>query len=102
VQRDAQDLTRISALGSIPRLLQLAATQTARLANVAEMASAFQLSRPTISDYVVLLERIFSLEHLPPWHSNRLSRLIKTPKLHMSDTGLASAFLGVGAEFFTR
>ncbi|MCA9284128.1 MAG: DUF4143 domain-containing protein [Phycisphaerales bacterium] len=31
----------------------------------------------------------------PPWHSNRLSRLIKTPKLHLGDTGLASALLGV-------
>jgi uncharacterized protein len=98
VQRDVRDLARISALGSLPRLLQLAAGQTARLVNVAELASAFQLSRPTIRDYVVLLERIFLLEYLPPWHSNRLSRLIKTPKLHLADTGLASALLGVDAE----
>jgi len=97
VQRDVRDLARISALGSLPRLLQLAAGQTARLVNVAEMASAFQLSRPTIRDYVVLLERIFLLEHLQPWHSNRLSRLIKTPKLHLTDTGLAAALLGVNA-----
>ena len=102
VQRDVRDLARISALGSLPRLLQLAAGQTARLVNVAEMASAFQLSRPTIRDYVVLLERIFLLEHLPPWHSNRLSRLIKTPKLHLADTGLASALLGVDAEFLIK
>jgi hypothetical protein len=97
VQRDVRDLARISALGSLPRLLQLAAGQTARLVNVAEMASAFQLSRPTTRDYVVLLERIFLLEHLPPWHSNRLSRLIKTPKLHIGDTGLAMALLGMDA-----
>jgi hypothetical protein len=97
VQRDVRDLARISALGSLPRLLQLAAGQTARLVNVAEMASAFQLSRPTTRDYVALLERIFLLEHLPPWHSNRLSRLIKTPKLHIGDTGLAMALLGMDA-----
>jgi len=74
VQRDARDLARISDLGSLPRLLELAAGQAARLVNVAEMASAFQLSRPTIRDYVVRLERIFLLEHLPPWHSNQLIR----------------------------
>jgi predicted AAA+ superfamily ATPase len=102
VQRDVRDLARISALGSLPRLLQLAAGQTARLVNVAEMASAFQLSRPTIRDYVVLLERIFLLEHLQPWHSNRLRRLIKTPKLHLGDTGLASALLGVDTEFLLK
>jgi hypothetical protein len=75
----------------------ISAGQSARLVNVAEMASAFQLSRPTIREYVVLLERVFLLEHLPPWHSNRLSRLIKTPKLHICDTGLAAALLGVDA-----
>jgi uncharacterized protein len=50
----------------------------------------------------VLLERIFLLEHLQPWHSNRLRRLIKTPKLHLGDTGLASALLGVDAEFLLK
>lgn len=40
---------------------------------------------------------MFLLEQLPPWHSNRLKRLIKTPKLHLGDTGLACALLGVDA-----
>ncbi|MDT8320543.1 MAG: ATP-binding protein [Xanthomonadales bacterium] len=97
VQRDVQELARISRLDVIPRLLELAAGQTARLFNISELTSPFQLSRPTIRDYVTLLERIFLLEQLPPWHSNRLSRLIKTPKLHMGDTGLAASLLGVDA-----
>jgi hypothetical protein len=97
VQRDVRDLARVSALDSIPRLLTLAAGQTSRLLNVADLAAPFQLSRPTIRDYLTLLARVFLLEELPPWHSNRLSRLIKTPKLHLGDTGLASALLGVDA-----
>lgn len=32
---------------------------------------------------------VFLLETLPPWHSNRLSRLVKTPKLYLGDTGVA-------------
>jgi len=97
VQRDVRDLARISALDALPRLLTLAAGQTAHLLNVADLASPFQLSRPTIRDYVTLLARVFLLEELPPWHSNRLSRLIKTPKLHLGDTGLACALLGIDA-----
>ena len=97
VQRDVRDLARISALDALPRLLSLAAAQTARLLNVADLAAPFQLSRPTIRDYVTLLERVFLLETLPPWHSNRLSRLVKTPKLHLGDSGLACALLGVDA-----
>jgi uncharacterized protein len=97
VQRDVRELARIASLDALPRLLQLAAGQTARLLNVAELGGAFQLSRPTIRDYVTLLERIFLLEHLPPWHSNKLARLIKTPKLHVCDTGLATALLDLDA-----
>jgi predicted AAA+ superfamily ATPase len=94
VQRDVRDLSRIGSLDALPRLLALAAGQTARLLNVTDLAAPFQLSRPTIRDYVTLLARVFLLEELPPWHSNRLSRLVKTPKLHVGDTGLACALLG--------
>lgn len=102
VQRDVRTLARISALDALPRLLRLAAGQTARLLNVSELASPFQLSRPTIRDYVTLLERIFLIEILPPWHGNRLSRLVKTPKLHLGDTGLAASLLGVDAPALTK
>ncbi len=95
VQRDVRDLQRIASLDALPRLLNLAAGQTARLINISDLAAPFALSRPTIRDYVTLVARVFLLEELPPWHSNRLSRLIKTPKLHLGDTGLAGALLGL-------
>ena len=97
IQRDVRDMTRIRSLDVLPRLLSAAASQTARLFNLSGLASPFQLSRPTIGGYMTLLERLFLLERLPPWHSNRLSRLVKSPKLHVGDTGLAAALLGVDA-----
>lgn len=97
IQRDVRDLARLSALDTLPRLLTLAASQTARLLNVSELSGPFSVSRPTIRDYVTLLQRVFLLEELPPWHSNRLSRLVKTPKLHVGDTGLVCSLLGVDA-----
>ncbi len=97
IQRDVRELARISSLETLPRLLAMAAAQTARLQNVSELAAPFQVSRQTIRDYVILLERVFLLDSLPPWHANRASRLVKTPKLHLGDTGLACALLGVDA-----
>jgi len=73
-------------------------SQTARLLNVSELAAPLALSRPTVRDYITLLERIFLVEELPPWHGNRLSRLVKTPKVHLGDSGLACALLGLDAE----
>ena len=94
IQRDVRDIARIRSLDILPRLLGAAASQTARLFNLTDLAAPFQLSRPTIGDYMTLLERLFLLERLPSWHSNRLSRLVKSPKLHVADTGLAAALLG--------
>jgi len=98
VQRDVRDMSRISSLDALPRLLAVAAAHTAQLLNVAGLSAPFQLSRPTINDYITLLERVFLLDRLPPWHSSRLSRLVKTPKLHVGDTGLACALLGMDAD----
>ncbi len=97
IQRDVRDLSRIRSLDTLPKLLALAATQTARLVNVADLAAPFELTRQTIHEHVTLLERVFLLERLPSWHSNRLSRLVKRPKLHVGDTGLACALLGLDA-----
>lgn len=98
IQRDIRDLARISAMDALPRLLAMAAGQTACLVNVSELAAPFQISRQTIREYLTLLSKIFLLDELPPWHSNRMKRLVKTPKLHMSDTGLACALLGLNAD----
>ncbi|MGH8115135.1 MAG: ATP-binding protein [Rhodanobacteraceae bacterium] len=97
VQRDVRDLARISALDAMPRLLRMAASRTAQLLNLSDLAALFQLSRVTIGDYVTLLEHVFLLERLSPWYSNRSSRLVKTPKLHLGDTGLACGLLSLDA-----
>ena len=98
VQRDIGDVSRIRSLDVLPRLLSIAATQTAQLFNMSRLAAPFQLSRPTIGEYITLLEHAYLLERLPSWQSNRGKRLVKTPKLHIGDTGLACAILGVSAQ----
>ena len=98
IERDVRESMQISSLDSLRRLLSAIASQTARLFNISNLASPFQLSRPTIKAYVEILERMFLVEQLPPWHRNNLKRLIKTPKLHVGDTGLAAAVLGLSAQ----
>jgi len=97
IQRDVRDLARLRSLDTLPNLLALAASQTARLINVADLSAPFELTRQTIHEHVTLLERIFLVERLPPWHTNRLSRLVKRPKLHITDTGVGCSLLGTDA-----
>lgn len=98
VQKDMRDLLRIKRSDDLLRLLEIVAGQTAQSLNVSNLSSPFQISRTTIREYVALLSQIFLLEELRPWHSNRVSRLVKTPKLHIGDTGLACALLGLNED----
>ena len=97
VSRDIRELGRIASLTALPRLLTESAVRTAQLTNISALASDFAVSRQTVETYLQLLERMFLVDRLLPWSSNRLSRLVKTPKLHLGDTGLAAALLEVEA-----
>lgn len=97
IQRDVRDLSRLRSLDTLPKLIGLVAAYTARLINVADLAAPFELTRQTVHEHITLLERLFLLDRLPSWHSNHMSRLVKRPKLHIGDTGVACALLGLDA-----
>ena len=98
MERDLSEMYRVGHPEVPRKLLSAAAAQTARLLNVNRLASTFEATRPTVKQYLELLQRMFLLETLPAWSNNRLNRVVKTPKLHMGDTGLACAMLSVNAE----
>lgn len=103
VQRDVHDLTRVvRSLDVLPRLLPAAAAQTALLHNLSNLAAPFELGRPSIGDNVTRLERLFPLERLPAWHGNRLKWLVKSPKSHLTDKGLAAAILDADDKALTE
>lgn len=98
IQRDIQDLARIQHLDALPKLLEVLAGQTAQLLNISKLASPFEISNPTIKEYVTLLKQLFLVDDLKPWFSNRISRLVKSSKVHLGDTGLACSLLGLHVE----
>ena len=102
LKRDIMDISKARSIEIIPKLLMLSSAHTAQLVNFTALSKAFQASRSTIVDYISLLEQMFFLTKLPPWHTSRFRRLIKTPKIHLNDTGLACAILGVNAESLKR
>lgn len=102
VERDLSSLAPIRSPETLKDLLAVTASYTSQLFNLATLASPFELSRPTIKDYVYLLERIFLVYRIPAWHNNQMSRLIKKPKLHLMDTGIGSALLDVDTESFQK
>ena len=98
IQRDIQELGNIRRLGDIPDFLLMLANHSAQLLNVSSLARNLQMHRKTVNDYLELLRQIFLVDLLPPWYTNRNKRQVKTPKLHLIDTGLACSLLDVNSQ----
>ena len=98
IQRDIQDLTNIDHPELMTKLLRLTAFYTGKLSNLTEMGSKLGLSHTTIKKYMRLLEQLFLVDQLSAWHSNEYKRLVKTPKIHPSDTGVICAIRNLNSE----
>ncbi|SEM22881.1 ATP-binding protein [Halomonas daqiaonensis] len=91
IQRDVQDIAAIQDEDGMLRLAELLAYRAASLLNVSTLGKELGMERSTVTKYLSILERLFLVRKLPAWHRNQAKRLIKSPKLHLVDTGLAAA-----------
>ena len=91
VERDVQDVARVKDAQELAYLLELLALRSAQLLNASGLASDLGLRRETVDHYLAVLERLFLVRRLPAWHGNTAKRLVKSPKVHLLDSGLAAA-----------
>jgi predicted AAA+ superfamily ATPase len=98
LERDVRDLTNVSGLRELPRLLRLAASRAMGLLNFADLSRDAAMPQTTLHRYWALFEATFLVSSLPPWHANLGLRLVKTPKVLLNDTGLLCHLLGLDAE----
>jgi predicted AAA+ superfamily ATPase len=98
VERDVRDVARVRDTAALGRLVELLALRTGTLLNVASLGAELGARRETVEHYLAVCERLFLARRLPSWHRNHAKRLIKSPKLHMVDSGLASTLAGITAE----
>ncbi len=96
LERDVQDVTRVRDVAVVGRLMELLALRTAELLNVAGLSNDLDMRRETVDRYLAVCERLYLIRRLPPWHRNEATRLIKTPKVHVLDSGLAATLSGLG------
>ena len=98
IERDVYDVARIQDGDQIGSLVRMIAIRTAELLNVSSLAVDLKMDRDTVYRHIAILEKLFLVRRLPAWHRNTASRLIKSPKLHMCDTGLAATLSGLHPE----
>ena len=54
----------------------------------AELARSLDMSETTARRYLDMLEGVFLVRILRPWHANLMKRQVKAPKVYFRDTGL--------------
>ena len=82
----------------MPRLLEVLAQQSGKLTNFTQIGGQLNLDTKTTQKYVGLLETLFLVKKLSPWHGNMLNRIIKTPKIHFIDSSLLACLNRVTIE----
>ena len=90
IQRDVKDIAAVRDVNEMIRLMGLLAYRTANLVNASNLSSDLGMDRETVEKYMTILERLFLIRRLPAWHKSNAKRLIKTPKAHVVDSGLAA------------
>ena len=100
--REVRDLANLDRLAALPRLVALLAARTAGLLNTAELSRAAGIPQTTLQRYLTLLEHVFLLIRIPAWHANLGKRLVRSPKLHLVDSGLACHALGLSTQRLER
>ena len=95
VERDVPEIFDIRSSSLLFRLLELLASRVGQLLNVTDLTSKLGAHRITVERYLNYLEQVYIIRRLPAWDSNYTKRLVKAPKVHFVDCGLAATLMGL-------
>ena len=95
LERDVRDLIKVADLVSFRRFLHLLAYRSGSTLRISELARDTGLSVGTVSRYLGVLEASFIIDRLPPYLAGMATRLVKSPKVVLGDSGLGCFLTGV-------
>lgn len=95
LQRDVRQVVNVVDLEAFGTFLQLAAGRTATELSLSSLGGDAGITHPTVRAWLSVLEASFLCLRLPAWHRSTRKRIVKAPKLHFLDTGLACHLLGI-------
>jgi predicted AAA+ superfamily ATPase len=102
IQRDVLDVAGIDKLDQLPRFLNALAQTAGQMCNYSQLAGQVGLDGKTAARYAGVFETMYLLKRVDVWARNRLSRVVKTPKLQFIDAGLLAMLMNLGIEEVRR
>jgi predicted AAA+ superfamily ATPase len=101
-ERDVRDISNIQDMSGLIRLLGILAVRSATLFNQSEVSRVSSIPNSTLTRYIILLEAMFIIHFLPAWSPNLGKRFVKSPKIHIVDSGLAAHLCGANVARLAR
>lgn len=95
IARDVRDIAAVEKLDQMPRLMRALTQMAGQLCNITALAGQVGLDGKTAAKYVAVFELMFLVRRVSPWYVNRLSRVLKSPKLYFLDSGLYCSLTGL-------
>ena len=98
LERDVRTIAQVRDLGTYRRFLGLVASRHGQVLNRSDLAAPLGVSVPTIGAWLHILEITGQVLLVPPYFENFGKRLIKSPKVYLTDSGMACHLLGIRSE----
>ena len=96
VERDLPQFGADLGAPVLHRFLAMLAHGHGQILNVAELSTALGVAQATVRRYLDLLEHLFIVRQLRPWHENLRKRQVKRPKVYLRDSGVYHHLIGAG------
>ena len=98
VREDVLDFSRVHEVRTLQLLFELLRERVGSPLKLSNLAQALQISPTTATRYVEILEALYIVFRVVPWHRDVARSLLEEPKIYFLDTGLVKGDAGVRLE----
>lgn len=95
IERDVRAMRAIGDLSRFREFMQMLALRHGQLLNMSELGRDLGLTGPTCKAWLSILEAGHQVMLLRPWHGNPSKRMVKSPKVYFTDSGVVCALCGL-------
>lgn len=95
IEADAKELGNIRNMDAFTKMYRLSMLRSANIFNKNEIQKECGLDNKTFDSYFKVLEHTYQVSLAKPYFSNATKRLIKSPKLFATDTGVLCHLLDI-------
>ena len=92
--KDIQELFRLERRDSFQKFTELILAQSGGIFEATKFATPCEVSRPTIANYLRVLEATFVAHVIRPFSTRRPTEIVSAPKVYAFDTGFICYYRG--------